>query len=694
MSITGGNWKQIACALALVAGVTMSASATTIGGRKGKHIKTKMVQVTETQTSGAKSTSHAWTQTFEPATVNPQGSLLGTPGLWTSQFAETLAPGQVTASVYAQRFTRNPGAEVFTDVQAGWALGITRWLELSFATTPYRRVRVNSPGMLTFPGTGTFQNFNPVAPFARNPLVHGPVDMTVAATVDLLSQERNAPFGLAVQAYEHIPYFQDFRHVVNLYGVSTGKPIFGINVLIDKYLGDAGEWVGNVGFQHSNRLNQGGRVNIPLRDNIVWSTGLIFPRTTRLQGIIDYNGNVPFGNGAHYQTFGPLDPVDATYGIRFSPIPWVGVNAGYRLAVNNAFGNASGFVFGVSFGTAEKKAVAPPPTLSCQVDRSPVIQGTPVHITTTVAPQGWPYTYTWTTSTPANLTPNQSQATFETAGLNPGIYAVSVRVDNGQGGVADCSTKIEVQEKPKHPPTVSCSAEPTTVRPGAAVTFTAQAASPDDRPLTYAWTVTGGKLDADNQATVHVDTTGVAPGTVNANVTVRDDRGLSANCSSAVSVEAPPPPPQASLATTLNFKANSSRVDNVAKAALDDVALRLQQDPNARAVIVGFSGPGEGPRTRNQARKQAAILRLAEERAVNAKAYLVKEKGISADRVEVRENHSDGGQKAEVWIVPQGASYTGTAATFDESAVPLKAPAPHRRARRHGAHRQGTVHKG
>jgi outer membrane protein OmpA-like peptidoglycan-associated protein len=185
-----------------------------------------------------------------------------------------------------------------------------------------------------------------------------------------------------------------------------------------------------------------------------------------------------------------------------------------------------------------------------------------------------------------------------------------------------------------------------------------------------------------------VDTTGVAPGTLNANVTVRDDRGLSANCSSAVTVEAPPPPPQASLATVLNFKHNSARVDNVAKAALDDVALRLQQDPNAHAVIVGFSGPEEGPRTRNQASKEAAITRLAEERAINAKAYLVQEKGVSADRIEVRENHTDGGQKAEVWVVPQGASYTGSATQFDENAVKPATPVRHRRVRRH------TTHKG
>lgn len=694
MASTGGKWRRIACTLALIAGVAISTFAAPAGSRKGKSKKGKAMQASETATSAkpaAKpSSSGYWSQTFAPGTANPQGSLMGTPGLWTSQFAETLGAGQVSASVYAQRFTRNPGAEVFTDIQSGWTLGVTRWLELSFATTPYRRIRVNSPEMLTFPSLGTLQNFNPVAPFARNPLVHGPVDMTLAATVGLLSQDRGAPFGLGFQVYEHIPYFQDYRRVVNLYGVSPGKPIFGFNVLMDKYLGDAGEWVGNIGYQHTNLVNTGGLVNLPLRDNIVWSTGLVFPRATRLQGIVEYSGSLPFGKGAHYTTFGPLDPVDATYGVRFSPVSWMGLNAGYRSAINSAFGNASGFVFGVSFGTVQQKVVAPPPVLTCQADQSPVYAGATVHISTTVSPQGWPYTYTWTSSTAGALTPNQGQATFQTTGLAPGMYTASVRVDNGSGGFADCKTNIQVNEKPvppKHPPVVSCSLEPTTVHPGATVTLTAQASSPDDRPLTYAWTVTGGTLDSNNQASVHLDTTGVAPGTVNGNVAVTDDRGLSANCSTALTVEAPPPPPQAQLATTLNFKPNSARVDNVAKAALDDVALRLQQDANAHAVMVGFAGPDEGQRTGNEQRKEASLTRLAEERAVNAKAYLVQEKGIAADRIEVREDHTTGGQKAEVWVVPQGASYTGSAQPFDENAVqpaaPKHASAPHS----HGTHR-------
>src|SRR6185437_11211016 len=97
-----------------------------------------------------------------------------------------------------------------------------------------------------------------------------------------------------------------------------------------------------------------------------------------------------------------------------------------------------------------------------------------------------------------------------------------------------------------------------------------------------------------------------------------------------------------------------------------------------KAVIVGSATSNEVVGRHARKLSDAATVRLAEERAVNAKAYLVKEKGIAADRIEVRQDTS-GAQKADVWVVPQGASYTGSGQTFDESA--LAKPAP--RARRH-----------
>jgi hypothetical protein len=128
-----------------------------------------------------------------------------------------------------------------------------------------------------------------------------------------------------------------------------------------------------------------------------------------------------------------------------------------------------------------------------------------------------------------------------------------------------------------------------------------------------------------------------------------------------VNVEVPPAPPQASKLNEINFARNSARVDNTAKAILDDVALRLQREADARAVIVGFADPNElKPST------------LAAERAANAKEYLSKEKGIDPSRIETRTG-SGGGMKADIWLVPAGASFNEPG-TEVVSVPPTKVP--------------------
>ena len=79
------------------------------------------------------------------------------------------------------------------------------------------------------------------------------------------------------------------------------------------------------------------------------------------------------------------------------------------------------------------------------------------------------------------------------------------------------------------------------------------------------------------------------------------------------------------------------------KAVLDDAALRQQNEPGSRAVLVGSQISSE--RRRN----------LSAQRSSNIKAYLVKEKGIDAAMIRVRVSSEDAG-KVQVWLVPEGAS--------------------------------------
>lgn len=311
---------------------------------------------------------------------------------------------------------------------------------------------------------------------------------------------------------------------------------------------------------------------------------------------------------------------------------------------------------------------APPPPLaaSCSINPSSVMAGEPVTLTTSATniPKNHTVTYAYT-STGGKVSGTGTTANVDTNGLAPGSYTVTATVTDPKdkkGAPATCNSSFTIQEPPKHPPTISCSANPATVQSGTPSTITATGNSPDNRPLTYNFTATGGRITP-NGANATLDTAGASAGPITVTCTTTDDRGLSANSTTSVNVEVPPPAPQASKLNEIQFKDKKkpARVDNEAKAILDDVALRLQRDADAKAVVIGNSAPDE---------KNGAAL--AQERAVNTKAYLTAEKGIDPSRLEVRTGNA-GTMTTEIWIVPSGATFNqeGTQ-PFDESKVKTK----------------------
>jgi hypothetical protein len=111
-------------------------------------------------------------------------------------------------------------------------------------------------------------------------------------------------------------------------------------------------------------------------------------------------------------------------------------------------------------------------------------------------------------------------------------------------------------------------------------------------------------------------------------------------------------------------------VDNEAKACLDQVAVNLQNQADAKVVVVGESTADEKAPKKGKHHKDE-VENLAAQRAVNTKEYLVTDKGIDASRVIVVTGSTDG-QTVEDYLVPSGATFTndvqGTTAV-DESAV-------------------------
>ena len=327
----------------------------------------------------------------------------------------------------------------------------------------------------------------------------------------------------------------------------------------------------------------------------------------------------------------------------------------------------------------------PPPSATCSVQPTEVYAGQ--SIAASARAQNFnpkrTLSYSWST-TGGKVSGTGSTVNIDTAGMNPGSYTVSARVSDGKKGMASCRASFTIKERPKNPPQISCSANPTTVRAGTPSSIACTASSSDnapDYPVTVSisnWSASGGKVSGTGN-TATLDTTGAPAGPITVTATATDSRGLTSSGTATVNVEVPPPPPQASKLNEIAFKRNSARVDNSAKAVLDDVALRLQREADSRGVVVGFADPAE--------RKSST---LAAERTANAKEYLSKEKGIDPSRIETRTG-SGGGMKAEIWIVPAGATFNepGTeVVNVSPTKAPYGRPAARRPARRKPAKTQ------
>jgi len=266
-----------------------------------------------------------------------------------------------------------------------------------------------------------------------------------------------------------------------------------------------------------------------------------------------------------------------------------------------------------------------------------------------------------------------------TKSLAPGSYTVHGHVAQGSRPyeIADCSTQFTVAAF--QPPTVSCSANPSTVNPGDPSTITASGVSPQNRPLTYSYSATSGTISG-NTSTATLSTSGAAPGsTITVSCDVVDDRAQTASSTATVLVAAPPPPPPAAKASslcTIGFDRDPkrpTRVDNEGKACLDDIALSAQRDSQAKLAIIGNAMDGE-----------ITADHKAAERAVNAKDYLVSEKGLNPARIAVYTGTADA-RNATTTIVPEGATFdTAGLSPVDEAAVrpTPRQPLPSARRRR------------
>jgi outer membrane protein OmpA-like peptidoglycan-associated protein len=307
----------------------------------------------------------------------------------------------------------------------------------------------------------------------------------------------------------------------------------------------------------------------------------------------------------------------------------------------------------VSIGT-----MAPPPTvtLACVAEPNAVFPGEPVTITGTAAnllPKNH-VIYGWSGQ---GVTGTDTVAKLDTSNLAPGTYTVNGTVKEGKPGKeglkpwesGSCTATVTVKEF--EPPTLSCSANPTDLKPGDSSTITAQGVSPQNRPLTYSYQASGGTISGSG-TTATYSSTGASSGPVQITGTVTDDKGHTATCSTSVNVQAPPPPPPPQPSPELIARLTLHSVwfataqptvkhpegglvesqQTALTALATDFKNYLQLKPDGRLTLTGHADPRGTPEF-NQ--------KLSERRVARVKAFLV-EQGVpeaNLDTQAVGEEH-------------------------------------------------------
>jgi outer membrane protein OmpA-like peptidoglycan-associated protein len=282
-----------------------------------------------------------------------------------------------------------------------------------------------------------------------------------------------------------------------------------------------------------------------------------------------------------------------------------------------------------------------PPVAACSVSPASVYAGSGDSVAVRVDasdPDNDPLTYSYT-ATGGAVEGTGPEARWNSSGVAVGSYTVNVKVDDGKGGTAACAVDIKVEEKPNRPPTATLSIERSPILPGERTGVTCNGSDPDNDPLTYSYTATGGQI-VGSGSSVQFDATGLQPGSYTVKCTVNDGRGGTADASGNVEVKEPPQIKQLEAKLALHSIYFPTAQPTVAKpmagllasqeVTLDALASDFKQyltyRPDAHLILEGHADI-RGAKEYN--------IKLSERRVERTKSYLV-EKGVPADHLETR----------------------------------------------------------
>ena len=193
---------------------------------------------------------------------------------------------------------------------------------------------------------------------------------------------------------------------------------------------------------------------------------------------------------------------------------------------------------------------APPQlTLACSASPALIFPGDPVTLTAMASnlDPRLHAVYFWT-GVPG-LKGNGTTALLDSAATGPlvaGAYTVNCGVKEGRAGKEglqpweSAAATASFTVKAFEPPTISCSASPSTIKQGEGSMVTASGVSPQNRPLTYSYTAAAGSISGSGP-TAAFSSAGAPAGVVAITCNVSDDKNQTATANTSVTITAPIP---------------------------------------------------------------------------------------------------------------------------------------------------------
>ncbi len=535
---------------------------------------------------------------------------------------------------------------------------------------------------------------------------NGTSDVYVGTKVNLIDPNKNW-FSIALGGYLKIPISREDH--ARARGRTSGEYEYGPILMLGQEFADHRFRVyENIGYIHTGDIEQRGVKVLDLRDKFLLNVGASYAVNKHVELVGELLHTRYVGNGT--PNLFRNNPVELNLGARFYLKDGaISFGGAYRRFLNNdgatsltvlecfmfhpgtedygpprmkcepeqaEFGNGDSNGFVGFFSIGKRKGCPLPPVPTCTLEAAPTTVTRGDRLSLTVRPTTIGYTdadleyeYRWEArdqqGRPVTIGGSGQSIDVPTAQLECGRYTVTAIVtarlaasgfpdECVTSGQTTCAASFEITEPPC--PSVTCQimgAPSSMIRSGDLVRL--RASGSGDSNLSFRWMTTGGRLSSATGTEVTVDTTGLGSGSYTVTVDVGTNRTScgepcrGASCSvtfrigeepvTCVDIIVPCGP--------IFFPFNSARINNEHKACLEEISLRLQQDPRAYVVIDGH-------------RDSSERVGISLTRANNARDYLVSI-GVSAGRITVRNfgdtcPHSNGdpalNRRVEFYIVP------------------------------------------